>query len=174
MMDITPEILTDEGTVGKVVGLPDSVVDSLRACEAFKITQNWGLFRKPGLLVREQSVAMSRLLTSCVEEGNIKKTATVVVHGERVTGKSLMLIHAMATAFVKGWIVLNIPEGKIFHLHLMKLANETTQLKNSPTPAPSIPLYLEHHQGYTPKTHTLRIGSGKLVNPTMRSSPNSK
>jgi small subunit ribosomal protein S29 len=36
-----------------------------------------------------------------------------VVDGERGTGMSLLLLHAMATAFVRGWIVLNIPEGMI-------------------------------------------------------------
>jgi small subunit ribosomal protein S29 len=43
------------------------------------------------------------------EEG--KKTLRVVVDGERGTGKSLMLVHAMASACVRGWVLFNIPEG---------------------------------------------------------------
>jgi small subunit ribosomal protein S29 len=75
--------------------------------EAFKTTQGWGLFRRPGLLIREESVMLSRKLIQA-EEGNLR----LVIDGERGTGKSLLLLHAMATAFVRGWIVINIPEGE--------------------------------------------------------------
>jgi small subunit ribosomal protein S29 len=99
----------EEGVVGRVVGLEGKTVDSLRAVEAFKTTQGWGLFRRPGLLVREESVEVSRKLVAG-EKGELVR---LVVDGERGTGKSLLLLHAMATAFVRGWIVLNIPEGMI-------------------------------------------------------------
>jgi len=46
------ETLADKRLVGSVVGLPENVVDSLRAAEAFKPTQGWGLFRRPGILIR--------------------------------------------------------------------------------------------------------------------------
>jgi small subunit ribosomal protein S29 len=97
-----------EEVIGQVVGLQGATVDSLRAVEAFKTTQGWGLFRRPGLLVREESVLLSRKLIQA-EEGEMLR---LVIDGERGTGKSLLLLHAMATAFVRGWIVLNIPEGK--------------------------------------------------------------
>jgi small subunit ribosomal protein S29 len=100
---------------GRVVGLRGETVDSLRAVEAFKTTQGWGLFRRPALLVREESVGLSRQLVRAQKE---KMAFRLVIDGEKGTGKSLMLIHAMATAFVKGWAVVNIPEGKlcpIFH-----------------------------------------------------------
>jgi small subunit ribosomal protein S29 len=93
-------------------------VDSLRAVEAFKTTQGWGLFRRPALLVREESVGLSRQLLRAQEE---KRALRLVIDGEKGTGKSLMLIHAMATAFVKGWVVVNIPEGKLYSIsHEMK------------------------------------------------------
>lgn len=94
--------------VGSVVGLKGETVDSLRAVEAFKTTQGWGLFRRPGLLVREESVVLSRRMIAAVEK---KKALRLVIDGEKGSGKSLMLLQAMATAFVKGWVVLNIPEG---------------------------------------------------------------
>ena len=95
--------------VGKVVALMGSTVDSLRAVEAFKTTQGWGLFRRPGLLIREESVALSKKLILS-EEGGVLR---LVIDGERGTGKSLLLLHAMATAFVRGWVVVNIPEGEL-------------------------------------------------------------
>ncbi len=93
--------------VGKVVGLKGETVDSLRAVEAFKTTQGWGLFRRPALLVREESVIVSRKLV----EGEKVQGVRLLIDGERVTGKSLLLLHAMATAFLRGWVVVNIPEG---------------------------------------------------------------
>jgi small subunit ribosomal protein S29 len=96
------------GVVGQVVGLQGATVDSLRASEAFKITQGWGLFRRPGLLLRQDGVSLSRRM---VQAQTDKSAIRMVIDGERGTGKSLMLLHAMATGFVKGWVVLNIPEG---------------------------------------------------------------
>jgi small subunit ribosomal protein S29 len=101
------EAMNGEGVIGQVVALQGQTVDSLRAVEAFKTTQGWGLFRRPGLLIREESVTLSRKLIQA-EQGNLR----LVIDGERGTGKSLLLLHAMATAFVRGWIVINIPEGK--------------------------------------------------------------
>jgi small subunit ribosomal protein S29 len=100
----------ENAIVGSVVGLEGKTVDSLRAVEAFKATQGWGLFRRPGLLVREESAVVSKKLVGAEKE---KKAVRMVFDGEKGTGKSLMLIHAMATAFVRGWVVINIPEGKI-------------------------------------------------------------
>ena len=101
----TPDML-----VGSVIGLNGITVDSLRAVEAFKTTQGWGLFRRPGLLVRGEGVELSRKLMDAQRQ---KKAVRLVVDGERGSGKSLLLVHAMATAFVKRWVVLNIPEGKV-------------------------------------------------------------
>jgi len=97
-----------EKMVGKVVGLEGSTVDGLRAVEAFKTTQGWGLFRRPGVLIREESAELGRRMVG-VEKG--KETLRVVVDGAKGAGKSMLLLQAMATAFVRGWIVLNVPEG---------------------------------------------------------------
>ena len=100
------------GLVGKVVGLSGETVDCLRAAEAFKTTQSWGLFRRPGMLVRKESVKLGRWMVNAEEE---KDTLRVVVDGNRGTGKSLMLVHALASASVRKWIVFNIPEGMFYH-----------------------------------------------------------
>jgi small subunit ribosomal protein S29 len=107
------EMVVRQEVVGRVVGLKGETVDSLRAVEAFKTTQGWGLFRRPALLVREESVGLSRQLLRAQET---KQALRLVIDGEKGAGKSLMLIHAMATAFVKGWVVVNIPEGKLYSI----------------------------------------------------------
>jgi small subunit ribosomal protein S29 len=109
MQDLTSEMVIDQEMVGKVIGLDGKTVDSLRAAEAFKTTQSWGFFRRLGLLVREESVALAQKLAAREET---KETLRLVIDGDRVAGKSVMLIHAMAAAFMREWIVLNIPDGK--------------------------------------------------------------
>ncbi|KAE9381142.1 hypothetical protein N431DRAFT_538894 [Stipitochalara longipes BDJ] len=123
-----------EEMVGQVVALMGSTVDSLRAVEAFKTTQGWGLFRRPGLLVREESVALSKKLILS-EEGEVLR---LVIDGERGTGKSLLLLHAMATAFVRGWVVVNIPE-----------AQEVTNAMNDYAPLPGTTPNLYSQPTYT-------------------------
>lgn len=117
----------DEGLAGKVLGLSGSTVDSLRASEAFKATQSWNLFRRPAVLIREESVGCAQLLGEAEKE---KKTERLVIDGGRVSGKSLMLLHAMASAFVKGWIVLNIGESMLL---LFFYGWDTANKVHSPT-----------------------------------------
>ncbi|RFU26174.1 hypothetical protein B7463_g10175, partial [Scytalidium lignicola] len=109
LVDLDEKIMVDDSFIGRVVGIPGAVVDQLRTVEAFKTTQGWELFRRPAFLVRKESVEVSRLLE---QSGGNKTTAKVVLDGSRGTGKSLMLLHAMATAFIKGWVVINIPEAQ--------------------------------------------------------------
>jgi small subunit ribosomal protein S29 len=107
MANMTPEL--DPAQIGVVLGLPGPLVDQLRAVEAFKTTQGWGLFRRPAMLIREESVEIAKTLQAAQDA---KQTSVAILDGERGAGKSLMLLQAMATAFLKGWIVVNIPEGK--------------------------------------------------------------
>lgn len=118
MTDMTAAMVADETLVGKVVGLDANTVDCLRAAEAFKPNQSWKFFQRPGLLIREESVVLARKLVATEEK---KETLKLMLDGDRVTGKSLMLVHAMATASLRGWVVLNIPEGMFFcfsHVYL--------------------------------------------------------
>lgn len=103
------ESLRTEELKGNVLSIPGEVVDQLRAVEAFKPTQAWGLFRQPGMLVRNETLQYGRLLGELQTEGN---TLRRVLVGERGSGKSLMALQAMTIAFLRGWTVINIPEGK--------------------------------------------------------------
>ena len=60
MADMTAEL--DTAQVGTVIGLPGPLVDQLRAVEAFKTTQGWGLFRRPAMLIRQESVEIVKLI----------------------------------------------------------------------------------------------------------------
>ena len=102
------ESLGTEELKGKVLSIPGEVVDQLRAVEAFKPTQAWGLFRQAGMLVRNETLQYAKLLGELQTEGN---TLRRVLVGERGSGKSLMALQAMTIAFLRGWTVINIPEG---------------------------------------------------------------
>ncbi|KAE9974645.1 hypothetical protein EG328_003712 [Venturia inaequalis] len=99
--------LSNEASIGAVMALPGDVVDSLRAVEAFKPGQGWSFFRRPACLVRKENVELSKIIDS--HDG---RTTRKIICGEKGVGKSVFLLEAMATAFMKGWLVLNIPEGR--------------------------------------------------------------
>jgi small subunit ribosomal protein S29 len=101
--------LTDESLKATVVALPSPVVDSLRAVEAFKTTQAWNFFRRPGLLMREENLELAGKLQAAADK---KSTLRRIYSGERGVGKSMMILHGITTAFVKDWIVINIPDGE--------------------------------------------------------------
>lgn len=110
MQELSPETMIDMRLRAQVVGIPGAVVDQLRAVEAFKVTQGWSMFRRPGVLMRRESVEMGKLVEN-LSTDELGSTARRVLTGERGNGKSMLLLQAMAMAFVKGWIVISLPEG---------------------------------------------------------------
>ncbi|CAK7269849.1 hypothetical protein SEPCBS119000_003781 [Sporothrix epigloea] len=94
---------------GRIMALPDAVVDQLRAIEAFKPTQNFNLFRRPSLLIRSETAALAQRLQHAVLRE--KKTLRIVIDGERLAGKSTMLQQAMAHGFLSDFLVFHVPEG---------------------------------------------------------------
>ena len=114
MQDITAENMYDGRLQGQVLGLPGPIVDQLRAVEAFKSSQGWGMFWRPGTLMRDESLEMGKLIADMSsEEGRRRKTVRTIVVGEKGSGKSMMLLQAMTMAMLKGWTVINLPEGTI-------------------------------------------------------------
>ena len=113
MQDLTLEAMIDMRLRGQVIGIPGPVVDQLRALEAFKVTQGWGLFRRPGMLVRRETVEYGRMFEDLSGESAGKVVRRVLV-GEKGSGKSMMVLQAMTMALLKGWIVINIPDGMNF------------------------------------------------------------
>ena len=123
LQELSKENSTDEVLRSKVMALPDELVDSLRAVEAFKVNQGWSFFRKPATLIREEAFEMSRLMDEIAVKSLDKRlegsgaedqrgrTIRRIIYGERAAGKSVLLLQVMSMAFLKGWIVINIPEG---------------------------------------------------------------
>lgn len=106
---LSAESAVNPESVGKIVGIPGEVIDQLRACEAFKSSQNWSLFRSPHTLVRNETVDLAKQMTDSIEK---KETLRLVVTGNRGSGKSILGLQALATGFLNNWVVINIPEGR--------------------------------------------------------------
>lgn len=102
--------LSSKESVGKVMRIPANELDQLRASEAFKPTQSWGLFHSPHMLVRPETVSLCSTMLKKVTAG---ETARLIVAGDRAAGKSMLMIQAMTNAFLNGWLVINIPEGTL-------------------------------------------------------------
>jgi small subunit ribosomal protein S29 len=120
--------LASDSSIGMVMALPGEIVDSLRAVEAFKPGQGWSFFRRPACLVRKENVELAKIID---RPGG--KTTRKIVCGEKGVGKSVFLLEAMAMAFMKGWIVLNIPEGNTLppiYLETFIANNSRTRINN--------------------------------------------
>lgn len=102
--------LSSKDSAGKVMKIPGEPLDQLRAVEAFKPTQSWGLFHSPHMLVRPETIELCEFMLKMAAG---KKTARIVVAGDRAAGKSMLALQAMINAFLNEWIVINIPEGML-------------------------------------------------------------
>lgn len=117
MEDLSRENMSDSTKQNQVLGFSQQEQDALQAAEAFKPTQGWKMFRRPATLVRKETIQMAEYL------GQVSKGRTTfrkILHGERSSGKSVLALQAMAMAFIKGWVVVHIPEGqyiKTYALH---------------------------------------------------------
>lgn len=113
IQDLNLHNMAEQSQIGQVLGLNGGLLDQLREINAFKPTQNWNMFRKPGTLIRRESVELARTLMDVMAGYAEDKPRTVrqIVAGDRGTGKSLMLLQVAAMAFLNEWVVINVPEG---------------------------------------------------------------
>ncbi|KAJ6147651.1 hypothetical protein N7497_009633 [Penicillium chrysogenum] len=95
MLDLSPETMVDSRLRGTVLGLPVPMIDQLRAVQAFKPKQGWSIFRRPGTVLRRDTIEMGRLFEQISGEGDAAKK-----------GK------AMAMGFMKKWAVITIPDAR--------------------------------------------------------------
>jgi small subunit ribosomal protein S29 len=135
--DLSLTNMADGQSRGQILGIPVTLIDQLRALDAFKITQKWGVFRKPATIMRKQTVEIGRLIDRQARE---RKTVRRFLTGDRGTGKSVVLLQAMAMALLKGWIVISVPDGQtcFFSCLIRKLMSSQPEI--SPLLLPPTPL----------------------------------
>ncbi|KAL8629911.1 hypothetical protein Q9189_004348, partial [Teloschistes chrysophthalmus] len=111
MQEINAHNMGDESLRGHVLRLPGTVVDRLRAAEAFKPTQAWGMFSRPGFLMRKETLELARMVEDISSDGEDSgETVRMILVGQKESGKSMLLLQGMTMALLKGWTVINLPE----------------------------------------------------------------
>lgn len=117
MQDLSAENMVDARLRGSILGLPVPMLDQLRAVQAFKPKQGWSIFRRPGTVVRRETLELGRLIdVISAEEGENKgKVVRKILTGVKGSGKSVHMLQAMSMAFTKEWVVITVPEGEIRH-----------------------------------------------------------
>ncbi|KKA29424.1 hypothetical protein TD95_002682 [Thielaviopsis punctulata] len=128
---VQADTLVDEANAGQMVALAPDVIDRLRSLEAFKPTQAWGLFRSPHVLLRKEAV---HVLKRVHKAGAEKSIMRALVAGDKVSGKSVFLLEALAYGLTNKWVVIHIPEA-------MELTNAHTEYSPVPNTADPIQFY---------------------------------
>jgi hypothetical protein len=172
LTDLNKDNVLSEENEGKVMGLPqEHVVDALRAVEAFKTTQGWSLFRRPAVLMRKEAIHLAKLFKEVEDSasGQQKKTLRRILCGERMSGKSTLLLQGLAMAFLRDWFVINLPEGRNNNSRRKTLADHL-QPRTSSTHIPTTLLFQTHSRCSTPKIHIQRTCSNKSSSRTAHSS----
>ncbi|KAF2015885.1 hypothetical protein BU24DRAFT_422190 [Aaosphaeria arxii CBS 175.79] len=113
LQDLTAENALDASHQGKVRGIPEEAVDALRAVEAFKPRQGWSLFRRPAVLMRKETMELAQIMKKIESsEKSKKESKRIIVYGERMGGKSTLLLQGITMAFLRKWTIINLPEGQ--------------------------------------------------------------
>lgn len=122
MQDLSPETMVDARLRGTVLGLPVTMLDQLRAVQAFKPKQGWSIFRRPGTVLRRDTLEMGRMFEKISGDGDASEKGKVVkkvITGLKGSGKTVHLLQAMAMGFLKKWVVITVPDGRSHSIHLI-------------------------------------------------------
>ncbi|KAJ6120408.1 hypothetical protein N7523_004688 [Penicillium sp. IBT 18751x] len=115
MKDLSPETMVDARLRGTVVGLPVATLDRLRAVQAFKPKQGWSIFRRPGTVLRRDTLEMGRLFEKISGDGDAPEKGKVVkkiITGSKGSGKTVHLLQAATMGFLKNWVVITVPDAR--------------------------------------------------------------
>ncbi|EEA24529.1 hypothetical protein TMatcc_007632 [Talaromyces marneffei ATCC 18224] len=111
MQEFSEETMVDSRIRGSVLVLPVPMITQLRALQAFKPSQNWSLFRRPGVVLRRETLEMGRIFEEISTQGPDQgKVVKKIITGKRSSGKSVHLLQAMAMGLLKKWVVISIPD----------------------------------------------------------------
>ncbi|KAI1614486.1 mitochondrial ribosomal death-associated protein 3-domain-containing protein [Exophiala viscosa] len=141
MENWSKENLINPELTGKMMGLNGDLLDQLRDAKAFQRTQNWSLFRRPATLIRNETNAVGQDIEQ-VNRAQDGKTVKHLVVGEKASGKSILALQTMCMAYMKDWVVLNVPDAQEFTNNTSSYA----PLKQSDsTPSADEQLYIQPH-----------------------------
>ncbi|KIW36707.1 uncharacterized protein PV06_11116 [Exophiala oligosperma] len=142
--------ITDSQLVGKVMGLDGELLDQLRDAKAFERTQNWNLFRRPGTLIRDETLAVGKEVETLTKTADSRVVKHLVV-GDAHAGKSILMLQTICMAFMNAWLVLSVPEGEwFFYFSCFSLTNHATQVRLNNTDFPLAQDFINNTSSYAP------------------------
>jgi len=116
---MTADLIGNEDAAGAMFALSsgeeDTIVDQLRALEAFQTKQHWPFFHRPCTLFRRETVEVGRLFERVMKRESAGEdegaNERAILHGYYGCGRSILLLQAMTWALRKDWVVISIPNG---------------------------------------------------------------
>lgn len=163
LQDMTAENISDPAYRATVLAIPDKIVSQLRAAETFQTKQRWKLFRKPSVVMRSVDIRLAQMMDDARES---KRVIKQVISGERGAGKSLYLLQAAASAMLKEWIVIIIPEGlytppNSHTILTVCIAQDLTSASTEYGPLPNV----------RPTVYSQRVYTAALLQRTINANP---
>ena len=111
-LDLGPQLGTQPECEGKVMSIPQTLLERLQTIGAFKSNQGWRYYSRPSMLIRRETLELAECV-KCIASGkSAAHTVRSVIVGERGSGKSMHILQAMLFAMLKDWIVIHVPEGR--------------------------------------------------------------
>lgn len=136
LSDVGKSGFSSKENIGKVLGLDSEIVDMLRFCEAFQITQSWPFFHRPAMLIRPETIEITHRMEQARNENRMLR---LILTGDKVVGKSMLLMQALAHAYNNGYLILHIPEAQ----ELVISHTEYGLIEGSNPPRWSQPMYAQ-------------------------------
>ncbi|QIW96782.1 hypothetical protein AMS68_002300 [Peltaster fructicola] len=89
---------------GSFLAFDEATIDALRALQAFKTSQSWSMFRTAATLVRHDTITLARVIEQQTTDsaGDNPSAASLVLFGERGSGKSVLQLQAMSQELTIG------------------------------------------------------------------------
>jgi small subunit ribosomal protein S29 len=111
--ELTAADSTLEAAVGRVFAFGARDIDRLRELDGFRRSQDWKFFHRPSTVLRKESLRLGEMLAwiQQQEEHPQTKCERLILTGPKGSGKSVLLLQAMALALQREWVVINIPNG---------------------------------------------------------------
>jgi len=133
--ELTVVTSTHKPAVGSLFAFSNSDVDKLRILEAFRRGQDWKFFHRPSTVMRFESLILGEKMARIqgeevverppIDYGVIREGDETVVVGEvnkgtfhrmvicgpKGSGKSVLMLQAMAWALQREWVIISIPNG---------------------------------------------------------------
>lgn len=111
--EMTGDLAGNLDTAGSVFALTDTVLGKLQALEVFETKQHWPFFHRPSTLIRTETVLIGVLLNNVGNTlGGNQLHLRCILDGYYGSGRSILLLQAIAWALQKNWVVIPIPNGR--------------------------------------------------------------